>query len=173
MKTFLKTTAISAACLIASIASPAAAQSNAKFGADEAAYCTATFAWILEFLAPKSLPQEAVIQTNVAFMMWNYELDQAMGKDTTEEQFRARTTKALTTLAQKMPKHSGGQDTPPTKEEAQKMANFVMAEAQTCGNKITSSYADINAHPVLVSMKQQAEKARAAQANKPITLPQN
>ncbi len=161
LTSIVSATAASIAALALS-ASPAMAQTQqAKFSADESAYCAATFGWILEFLAPNGLPQEAAVQSNIAFMMWNYELNTAMG-NADEATYKAKADSAIKKLADKIPSNGESQ------EDIQKVVDLVYKEAAACGKKLETAYPD-GKHPVIAALQQQAAaaKAKAAQEAKP------
>ena len=141
---------------VATGSTPAQAQASAKFSADDAAYCAATFGWILEFLAPNGLPEAAVVQSNIAFMMYNYELNVAMnGSD--EGALKAKADAAIKKLSEAAPNRGGSQ------EEIQVLVDYVTGEASTCGKNLEAAYPN-GKHPVLIAMQEQAALAAQQQA---------
>jgi hypothetical protein len=150
------TVALAASALLAGNAS--AAQQNfppAKFSTDEAAYCTATFGWVLQFLAPQGMSQEAVVQTNIAFMMWNYEM-QVSAPTADDATMQAAADSAVTKLTANFPQEQ-------SEANAKLIVDQVTAAANDCGNKIEAAYPDGN-HPVIAELQKKAAEARAAKA---------
>ncbi len=153
----LKSFKLMAAALSAlfSLSSLAHAQtSDAKFSVDEAAYCSASYAWILEILG-ETLSQETYVQTNIAFMMWNYELEDALGP-VTDAEYKEQTTIALNKLAQNIPQVDKSQ------EGFMKIVEFVTKEASDCGTKLGEQYPKGEVHPVIASLQKKADDAIAA-----------
>ncbi len=164
MKKFTKSLAAAGAVMLATtvLSTSASAQTSPapKFSADTSAYCAATFGWILEFLAPNGLPEEAAIQSNLAFMMWNYELNTALGEGADDAAFKSKADGAIQKLSDNMPNKGESQ------EQIQQIVDYVTSEASTCGKKLESNYPS-GTHPVIVALQQQAAAARAAQAATP------
>ena len=159
----LKTILAASATAMIAVSASAGAQPAGKFQAKEAAYCTATFGWVLQVLAPNGLPPQAAQEAEVAFMMWNYELNAAT-PDASEQQMKSMADNAIAELTSKFPPAQGPED-------AQKVVNFVSGEASECGRKLETAYPS-GKHPVLAALRQQAQaKAAAAQKQKPATAP--
>ena len=133
------TVALAAFALLAGNAS--AAQQNfppAKFSTDEAAYCTATFGWVLQFLAPQGMSQEAVVQTNIAFMMWNYEM-QVSAPTADDATMQAAADSAVTKLTANFPQEQ-------SEANAKAIVDQVTAAANDCGKKIEGKNTVSTAH---------------------------
>ena len=147
-----------ALCLVIASVLPAhaeaeAAKTKAKFAATDAADCAAVFGWVLRYLAPSGLPEKQVTQTNIAFMMWGYELNAAMpGAD--EAAMKKVAGDAVARLDRTLPPAD-------TAEQAEKVIDFVIDKADTCGRRISDAY-DGKPHPVVTEIDRQTAAARKA-----------
>lgn len=156
-KYHLKAGLAAAALSLAGTSLSAQAQAPAAaFTADEAAYCTATFGWLLENMNPETMPQEAVFQTNLAFMMWGYELNAAV-PNATEADMKNYAGAAISRLNSNMPAAIEGE------EGAKQTVAFIMTEATSCGQKLEAQYPN-GQHPVIIAMRAQAQQQAAEAA---------
>ncbi|NHK28423.1 hypothetical protein FF098_010945 [Parvularcula flava] len=133
----------------------------AKFTAQEAAGCAATFDWMLEFVdldqstgMTEQDIQRFYMETDLAAAMWTYELYAAMDGKTDEELKNAYIAGAEA-LMNSFPQEE-------SEEANQAVVNIVMAKAETCGTTIANAYPDGN-HPVIQQMMAQAAAARQQQ----------
>ena len=122
-----------------------------SFAADEAAYCSATFQWILQYMSPGEEDtgeevQRFQMQNNLAAMMWNYELNLAMyGEE--EDAIQSQFSDAATELTAQFPEEG-------TENFENNVVQAVMQDAAECGQKLQAEYPDGN-HPVIVQLERQ------------------
>lgn len=151
-------------CLSAStLATNAQAQATPKlppanFSSDEAAYCTATFGWILQVLAPNGLPKEAAQEAQIAFMIWNYELN-LTAPDASDTQMQSSADAAITKLTAGFPPSNSQSD-------PQKVVDYVSKEATNCGQRLEAAY-PTGRHPVVAALQARAKQAAAQNASQP------
>ena len=156
--------ALAAAALLATPGARAAQQQfpTPNFSTDEAAYCTATFGWLLRFIAPEGMSQEEIAQTNIAFMMWNYELN-ISAPTADDATMQAAADAAIAKISAKFPEG----DSP---EVARQIVEMMAGEAAACGDKLAGAYPSGD-HPVIAELKKQAaaqaQKQQAAPAESP------
>ena len=149
--------AASGAALLSLSAAPAALSQQApkpNFAVDEAAYCTATFGWVMQVLVPNGLPKESAMEAEIAFMIWNYELNLA-SPNASQAEMKTVADRAIAKLSSSFPEAKSQQD-------AQKVVQYVSGEASECGRKLEKVYPD-GRHPVLAAVRQRSQEA--AQAN--------
>ncbi|MGV6802223.1 MAG: hypothetical protein ACWA5L_09910 [bacterium] len=161
LKSSIRTVALAAFSSIAVFSPSARAQAptpTTPFSVEEAAYCTATFGWILQNLAPNGMPKDAQFQANLAFMIWGYELNAAKpGAD--EATMKAIAQTAISQVNAKMPDVTG-------EGSGKKIVEFITGEATTCGKKLQEHYPNGN-HPVIAEVQRQIQAAKAAEAAQP------
>ena len=133
----------------------------AKFTAQEAASCAATFDWMLEFVdldqstgMTEQDIQRFYMETDLAAAMWTYELYAAMDGKSDEELKNAYIAGAEALM----------ESFPEEESEAanQQVVNAVMGKAEECSSTIIAAYPDGN-HPVIQQMMARA----AAQQQQP------
>ncbi|GGD17187.1 hypothetical protein [Aquisalinus flavus] len=133
----------------------------AKFTAQQAASCAATFDWMLEFVdldQATGMSEQDIkrfyMETDIAAAMWTYELYAAMdGK--TDDELKAAYIAGAESLLESFPEDD-------TEEAGQQVVNTVMAKAEECGTTIAQAYPDGN-HPVIQQMMAQAAAAQQQQ----------
>lgn len=137
----------------------------AKFTAEQAAGCAATFDWMLEFVdldQSNGMSEQDIrrfyMETDLAAAMWTYELYAAMdGK--TDEELKAAYVAGAEALMDSFPKEDSA-------EANQQVVGIVMAKAEECGTTIAQAYPNGN-HPVIQQMMAQAAAAKQQQQQAP------
>ena len=157
----MRNTFISALSLIAILVvaiAPASAQQDyispdqipepVAFGVEEAADCAASFGWILRFLAPNGMPEEAAVQADIAFLIWGYELARAKPEATQTDQ-DAHAQAAVNRLNAELPAI--------VDDASAKLAiDTVIAKSAACAEKISEAYPD-GFHPVVLALEQEMQ----------------
>ena len=128
---------------------------TAKFEADNAAYCAASYGMIIEYLG-KALQPETTAQAEIALMMWNYELDSAMA-NASEQEYSNMVKQALQKIE--------GELTPfeNTQESYNTFVDEITSKASTCQKQLSATYPKIEDHPVVAFIQELAAAERAAQ----------
>ncbi len=138
-----------------------ASTEDAKFKVEEAAYCAATYGWIMEYLIPNGMPKEAAIQAEIAFLIWGYELGLS-APNAVEEERNQYASAAIAKLTGSLPEV--------TDEATAKTAiDKVIAEAAICADKVKAKYPD-GLHPVVIALEEEAKKKRMLMQDQAIPL---
>lgn len=142
------------------LATPAPALAQSAFTTDQAARCGVVFARMADALADNAeAPEQLVAQVAIGLPIWEYELiKSAPGQEATLE---AAVARALDGLLEGMP---DGED------EAAARGDYLLGQAQSCGQMIDAAYPDAQ-HPVVEEIRAQRE-ARAATVPVPSPKPE-
>ncbi len=122
---------------------------EAKFSANDAAYCMAVYGWIIEYLIPNGMPKEPATQAQMAFLIWGYELTMA-APGVSEEQQNITAHDAIERLDYLLPDVVDD-------ASAKQAIDIVISEAGVCADKIKKRYPE-GSHPIIKVM--QAEKQK-------------
>ena len=139
------------------LAAPTPALADSAFTTEQAARCGVVFARMADALAGNAeAPDQLVTQVAIGLPIWEYELiASAPGRDDVLE---AAVKTAIDDLLAGMP---GGED------EASARGDYLLTQAQSCGQLIDAAYPDAQ-HPIVTEIRaQQAARAGAVPVPSP------
>ena len=108
------------------------------------------------------MSKEEITQTNIAFMMWNYELN-ISAPTADDATMQAAADAAIAKISAKMPQGE-------SEENVRQVVEMMATEAASCGDKLAAAYPS-GEHPVIAELKKQAAAQAAAEARQQQAAP--